>query len=229
VIVEQFAAQLCGLTFEPDVLEWVSTALRESHQDEKRFHEQAVSWLQAEYTKLQDRLDAIYVDKLDGTIDPGYYQRRSAEWRQEQDRIRTAIADHQQANRSYLDAGIRVLELPSRAADLFVSQEPAQRRELLGFVLSNSTWQGGKLAVSFHQPFDLILENVEKTRPSGKPGSTKGPSEADFEIWSGSRDLNPGPLDPQSSALPDCATPRSSAICYLVEGSSRRFCGSGRP
>ena len=26
--------------------------------------------------------------------------------------------------------------------------------------------------------------------------------------WSGRRDLNPRPLDPQSSALPDCATPR---------------------
>ncbi len=26
--------------------------------------------------------------------------------------------------------------------------------------------------------------------------------------WSGRRDLNPGPFDPQSNALPDCATPR---------------------
>ena len=26
--------------------------------------------------------------------------------------------------------------------------------------------------------------------------------------WSGRRDLNPRPLDPQSSALPGCATPR---------------------
>lgn len=26
--------------------------------------------------------------------------------------------------------------------------------------------------------------------------------------WSGRRDLNPGPFDPQSNALPGCATPR---------------------
>ena len=29
-------------------------------------------------------------------------------------------------------------------------------------------------------------------------------------MWSGSRDLNPGPLRPERSALPDCATPRCS-------------------
>src|SRR5438132_13961129 len=29
--------------------------------------------------------------------------------------------------------------------------------------------------------------------------------------WSGRRDLNPRPLDPQSSALPGCATPRRSS------------------
>ena len=34
-------------------------------------------------------------------------------------------------------------------------------------------------------------------------------------IWSGCRDSNPGPLDPQSSALPGCAT--------------SRFLGNGEP
>ena len=29
--------------------------------------------------------------------------------------------------------------------------------------------------------------------------------------WSGSRDLNPGPLRPERSALPDCATPRQTS------------------
>ncbi len=32
--------------------------------------------------------------------------------------------------------------------------------------------------------------------------------------WSGRRDLNPRPLHPQCSALPDCATPRSRAVYH---------------
>ena len=41
-------------------------------------------------------------------------------------------------------------------------------------------------------------------------GSTyaTGPSPSDQQIWSGRRDLNSGPLPPQGSALPGCATAR---------------------
>src|SRR5262249_20701774 len=39
--------------------------------------------------------------------------------------------------------------------------------------------------------------------------------------WSGCRDLNPGPLDPQSSALPGCATSR-----YSVRGRTAVLGGS---
>src|SRR6266545_6011817 len=37
------------------------------------------------------------------------------------------------------------------------------------------------------------------------------PRDRAANVWSGRRDLNPRPLDPQSSALPGCATPRWSS------------------
>jgi hypothetical protein len=70
------------------------------------------------YVQIQNGLDAMYVDKLDGRITSACYDRRAAEFRADQDRIQTALADHQQANQSYLDSGIRLLELASQAADL---------------------------------------------------------------------------------------------------------------
>ena len=54
----QFADALSCLALDPDVLEWVTTALRQSHQDEKRFHDEAIARLQAEHVVLQNRLDA---------------------------------------------------------------------------------------------------------------------------------------------------------------------------
>ncbi len=41
--------------------------------------------------------------------------------------------------------------------------------------------------------------------PSGSPGGAISSS----DVWSGRLDLNQRPLDPQSSALPGCATPRT--------------------
>jgi site-specific DNA recombinase len=99
----------------------------------------------------------------------------AAEFRADQDRIQTALADPQQANQSYLDSGIRLLELASQAADLFVRQASAARRDLLKFVVSNCTWRDGRLAVSYRPPFDLILETAEATAKNDQAGSDDGP------------------------------------------------------
>src|SRR5512132_2000371 len=69
VLERQFADLLGRLTFDDEVLDWVREALRQSHADEKRDHEEAIARLQTQYDRLQNRLHAMYVDKLDGRID----------------------------------------------------------------------------------------------------------------------------------------------------------------
>jgi site-specific DNA recombinase len=65
VLGERFSELLRKLTFPKDVLDWVVTPLRESHRDEKAFHDEAIGRLQAEYRRLQDCVDAMHVDKLE--------------------------------------------------------------------------------------------------------------------------------------------------------------------
>ena len=57
-----------------------------SHADERREHEEAIKRLRAEYDRLQNRIHAMYVDKLDGKVDGVFFERMSGEWRGEQDR-----------------------------------------------------------------------------------------------------------------------------------------------
>ncbi len=67
----QFTELLGRLKFDDEVLEWVRDALHASHADERREHEEAIRRHQAEYKRLQDRINAMYVDKLDGLVDDG--------------------------------------------------------------------------------------------------------------------------------------------------------------
>jgi hypothetical protein len=43
--------------------------------------------LQKEYRKLQDRIDAMYVDKLDAKIAQEFFDRKNSDWRTEQTEI----------------------------------------------------------------------------------------------------------------------------------------------
>ena len=75
VLEEKFGALLGRLVFDDDVLDWVRDALHHSHADERREHEEATKRLRAGYDRLQNRIHAAYVDKLDGTIDAAFFEK----------------------------------------------------------------------------------------------------------------------------------------------------------
>ena len=182
VLEVRFTDLLNGLAFDEEVMGWMTEALRQSHEDERRAHAEAVTRLQAEYTRLQNRIEAMYVDKLDGRVETRFFDRKAAEWRAEQDRLVRAIESHQAADQTYLEEGIRLLELGRRAHELFQKQEPREKRRLLDFVLSNCTWKDGELQATFRQPFDLIIESTKAYAHKKAAGVV---SNGFFENWRG--------------------------------------------
>ena len=63
------------------------------------------------------------------------------------------------------------MELANRAAELFERQEPREKRKLLNFVLSNSTWDGEQLVPQFRQPFDMIAVGAATCQKEEAVGS----------------------------------------------------------
>jgi site-specific DNA recombinase len=157
---QQFTSLLGQLHFDDEVLSWVQEALHSSHADKLREREEAIARLRAEYDRLQRRLDAMYVDKLDGRVDADFFDKMAAEWRAEQTRCQREIDRHQEADKSYMDEGVQILELARNAQRLFEQQEPRQKRRLLNFVLSNCAWEDGEVIATFRQPFVLLAETT---------------------------------------------------------------------
>jgi site-specific DNA recombinase len=187
VIADKFSSILGRLSFADEVLQWVSTALRESHSDQKKEHESAIARLQAECDRIQNRIHAMYVDKLDGRIDRSFYVQMSEQWRVEQEKLMQEITLHRAADQCYLDEGVRLLELAQTSQRLFAKQEPREQRRLLNFVLSNSTWKSGELSVVFRQPFDLIAET---TASGGDGDDSGGGNPPGCPAWWGRQDSN---------------------------------------
>lgn len=144
------------LVFDDEVLNWLSNALQQSHEDEKRFRDEVVARLRDQYDTYKNRLDKLYEDKVDGVVSVEFFKRKSAEWDAEQTRILRAIDEHHAANHSYLNEGVKLLELAKRAYSLYEKQKADEKRKLLSFVCSNSTWREGRLTINFRQPFDMI-------------------------------------------------------------------------
>lgn len=179
---EQFASVLESLRFDDEVLGWVRAALIESHMDASRHHEEAIKRLEAEHLRFQHRVDAAYIDKIDGLISPEFFEQKRSEWRTEQERCQRSIASHRNANDTYMHDGVRLLELASSAGRLFRKQAGPEKRHLLGFLVSNCTLANGKITVTLKQPFDMIA-SAAGAKTSAVPA--EGASAAGRPDWLG--------------------------------------------
>jgi site-specific DNA recombinase len=189
VLEQQFLELLGRLRFDDEVLSWVHEALHASHADERREHEEAVRRLQAEHKRLGDRISAMYLDKLDGRIGGDFYDQMAAQWREEQSRCLREIGRHEAAEQSYMGEGIQLLELARNAQHLFERHDAREKRRLLDFVLSNCSWDDGRVVVTFRQPFDLLTET---TATAARQETGNVANSAKSEIWLGDLDSNQG-------------------------------------
>ncbi len=187
VLERQFTELLGRLRFDDEVLEWVREALHASRADERREHEDAIKRLRGEYDRLQARIDAMYIDKLDGRIGGDFFDRMAGQWREEQSRCLREIERCQEAEQSYMDEGVRLLELAQNAQALFERQPPREKRRLLDFVLSNCSWEDGEVVATFRQPFDLLAQT---TAAAARWEATGSGISMKSEIWLGDLDSN---------------------------------------
>ena len=178
----QFTELLGQLKFDDEVLEWVREALHASHADQRKEHLEAIERLRAEHKRLGDRINTMYVDKLDGRVDTAFFDRMWAEWREEQNRCLREIEHHGAAEQSYMEEGVHILELARDAQSLFERQQPREKRRLLSFMLSNCTWEDGKVIATLRQPFDLLAKTnaIPAYEEAGKTADV-----AKREIWLG--------------------------------------------
>ena len=158
VLDAQFGQALRALVLPAHMMEWLVKELRASQADQEQFHREAVERLEAECARLQRRIDQMYVDKLDGVIDTETYRRNAQQWQDEVRTHRRAIARHEDAKRTYIEEGIMLLTLAQEASDLYAEQPSDEKRRLLQYLLSNSSWKAGKLTVEYRKPFDFLTK-----------------------------------------------------------------------
>ncbi len=117
---------------------------------------------------------------LNGKISEDYFLDKSGEWRKEQGSIRETIAKHEKANMNYLTQGVQIIELARKAYRLYLEQKPTEKRKLLRILLSNCTFDSGKLYPIYNKPFDLLVKSKENDDWLPKQDSNQRPDTIRF-------------------------------------------------
>ena len=116
-----FTGALKQIRLTPDIVEWTRESLLESCREESEFRESKLKSLTARYRKLESYIFKAYEDKLEGRIDDDLWKAKTSEWKTEQGEINGQIEALRNVNTSYMLEGVKLMELVSKAADLFTS------------------------------------------------------------------------------------------------------------
>ncbi len=191
VLSERMGEPLKGLQVPPEIVAQIVTLLRDDQGQVASRLEKERTRLESRLTSIRNRMDAAYVDKLDGKIPEDFWERKMAEWRAEEQQVKLALdglANSESTDR-VLDAQ-RVFELANKAYLLYFSQDSTEKAKLLRMLCSNFSVDAVSATATYRYPFDIIFKRAK------------------MEEWSGRRDSNPRPSAPKADALPGCATPR---------------------
>ncbi|MDF0544047.1 MAG: recombinase family protein [Sphingobium sp.] len=179
-LVQAFEEQLARLHMDDRVFSLIERAIREAHTDKSRERVETVGRLRLEADRLQERLDKLYVDHLDGRITADMHDRMASTWREERARCQRQIELLHNAEDNFVDDGIALLDLARKAHRTFSIQSPGAKNTALDLLVLNSTWAHGKLTVTFREPFGM-LEKMPPETPSPEP--EKGPENSDVSEW----------------------------------------------
>jgi MoxR-like ATPase len=155
-LADAFAQQLARLRMDDKVFALVERVVRESHADRSRERLETIARLRADLDRLQQRLDALYVDRLDGRITTDMHDRMATTWRDERERCQRQLGMLHKAEDEYVQDGVTLLDLARKAHQNFVAQTPAARNGALNLLVSSCTWANGVLTVTFREPFGML-------------------------------------------------------------------------
>lgn len=107
--------------------------------------------------RLQGRIEALYVDKLDGLVDTASFESLAAKWSKEKEALAASIAEHKAIRSSYAGSCQTISNAVSSAQAIFSSREPMEQRRLIETFVERSEWREGALKAHLRAPFDRMV------------------------------------------------------------------------
>ena len=137
--------------------------LQKEFEDEQTYYKRNVMRLQKEYDRMDEEIKDMFRDRSRFKIKPDLFDELVGELVSWQADLLEQIKDHSKGNERFLISASKILEVASKASELFMNEHVrlSQKRRLIQFVLSNLRLDGEKLVFELNSPFDAIAECVK--------------------------------------------------------------------
>lgn len=164
ILEEQIEAMLKGLVSpRPEVIDWLSNAMQERHQEAIMSNQQLVHSIQMQIDRV-NRMDSnLYDDKLSGEISTDVYAEKHQSFTEQRQALEAKLAGIDKTISKGLEQRLVLLKLSQRSAEIYKKKSPSQKRIIISKLFEEFKYEGGILSVNYTKFAKAIANNVQKT------------------------------------------------------------------
>jgi len=137
LIEEQIFEAVKKIHVDQEQAAWIIEALKKANELKNDFQEDRVEALQSQCKKLRERINKIYIDKLDGIVSEEFWREKHNEWNNQLFKLQDIIKSFEVANKNYIEAAVSILNIAQEASEIYSKATPAVKTEILKSLLSN--------------------------------------------------------------------------------------------
>lgn len=144
---------------EDGLFEEIKKAVIEMRKIKSNYEEISMEGIQKQITRLQNRLDNLYTDKLDGRITQEFWQEKHNQWHDEKDRLIEKMKSISSTSRTF-DEGTNLLENFCKfARSEFLKANGKKKRAILKMLGSNFIYKDKKVSIELTSVFNYLINN----------------------------------------------------------------------
>lgn len=168
LVLGSMEALIKNITIPEDLLARVIDELKVRHDDQQIYYAQSINSIRSESDGIDKKLASWFDRLVDDRVSTEQYDKIVAELKSRQESLNDRLQILTKGNTDFLVTTSYLLDLASRADELFKLGDNGQRSKLLGYIVSNLRLNDKKLSYTVNYPFNLLIEQKEKDPDGSK-------------------------------------------------------------
>ena len=145
------------ITITEDELKKIRQELKNIMFCNNELNEKRKIEIDAQLTKLNNRLSALYDDKIDGLISQDVYVNKRNTWQSQIDDLMIELTAINKTNTELFNRIENMLELCQDLTTTYLQHSDDKKRILLKLLCSNFFYNGSKIVITIKEPFKALM------------------------------------------------------------------------
>ena len=167
---EVFQDVINSLYLPPTLVDTITKKMKEFYLEKSEYNYATITSLQIQIGNLTSRIEKIYIDKLDGTIEESFWKEKHNQWTNEKTQLLINLEAINNSDLKYYENMDLLFEFCKNAPALYNQANTEQKRNIINIMCSKLLFDGSKLDIELRTIFEDI-RNIPKSENGADDGA----------------------------------------------------------